>query len=109
MVRRRLPLILFSVTFIVVAGYYFEYWRAAAALAMAYAVLWLGFSYFRAAGEVPAEADRDDVTASDLRYVCTVCGLELKVEIATTDRAPTHCRESMKLVNAAGSSPLRPV
>ncbi len=106
MVRRRLPLMLFSVTFVVVAGYYFDYWRAAVALVMAYAVLWLGFSYFRAAGEVPAEADLEDVTTSDLRYVCTVCGLELKVEIATTDRAPTHCRESMKLIE---STELRPV
>lgn len=106
MVRRRLPLILFSALFIVVAGSSFDYWRAAVALAMAYGVLWLGFSYFRAAGEVPAEADREDVTASDLRYVCTVCGLELKVEVATTDRAPTHCRESMKLVE---STQLRPV
>ena len=106
MVRRRLPLILFSIAFIAGAGYYFEYWRAAVALVMAYLVLWLGFSYFRAAGEVPAEADREDVTARDLRYVCTVCGLELKVEVATTDRAPTHCRESMKLVE---SNQLRPV
>ena len=107
MIRRRLPLILFSVAFVVVAGYFFEYWRAAVALAMAYTIMWLGFSYFRAAGEVPAEAERADIGGSDLRYVCTVCGLELKVEVATTDRAPTHCRESMKLIDH--STQLRPV
>ena len=108
MIRRRVPLIVFSIAFIIGAGYFFEYWRAAVALAMAYTIMWLGFSYFRAAGEVPAEADRDDVAAtSDLRYVCTVCGLELKVEVATTDRAPTHCRESMKLIDH--STQLRPV
>ena len=107
MIRRRLPLILFSIVFVVGAGYFFEYWRAAVALAMAYFILWLGFSYFRAAGEVFAEAERENVGASDLRYVCSVCGLELKVEVATTDRAPTHCRESMKLID--NSTQLRPV
>ena len=54
------------------------------------------------------DAEPEDVTTSDLAYVCPVCGLELKVEVATTDRAPTHCREKMELVDRS-KPPLRPV
>ena len=106
---RRGPALVLSALFVLVAGYFFGYGRAAIALAMSATVLWLGFSYFRSAGEVPPDPETQDVAAADLRYVCSVCGLELKVEVATTDRAPTHCREKMKLVDASGTPPLRPV
>lgn len=72
-------------------------------------ILYLGFSYFTSVGDVPAEPEPSDVSQSELRYVCTMCGLELKIEVATTDRAPTHCREPMKLVQSGGHPPLRPV
>jgi hypothetical protein len=94
----------------VVLGTAFGYLRTLVAFALGGAVLWLGVSYFRAAGEVPPDPETADVSSSELRYVCTMCGLELKVEVATTDRAPTHCREPMVLVRPGESPPpLRPV
>ncbi|HEY7875615.1 MAG TPA: hypothetical protein VIG64_10895 [Actinomycetota bacterium] len=94
----------------VTLGIAFGYLRALVGLVIAAAIMWLGVSYFRAAGEVPPDPEAADVSSSELKYVCSVCGLELKVEVATTDRAPTHCRESMELVRAEpGTPPLRPV
>ena len=94
----------------VTLGMAFGYLRTLIAFLIGGTVLWLGLSYFRAAGEVPPEPETADVSSSELRYVCTMCGLELKVEVATTDRAPTHCRESMVLVRAGDvPPPLRPV
>lgn len=94
---------------IVLLGRPFGYLRAGVALAMAAAILWLGFSYFRSAGEVPPDPEVEDVSDTSLRYVCTMCGLELKVEVAASDRAPTHCREKMVLVGGPGRPPLKPV
>ena len=91
-------------------GIAFGYVRALVGFVIAAAILWLGVSYFRAAGEVPPEPETADVSSSELKYVCSMCGLELKVEVATTDRPPTHCREPMVLVRAGESAPpLRPV
>jgi hypothetical protein len=67
--------------------------------------MYLGFSYFRAAGEAPPEPEATR-TEGDLKYVCKVCGLELRVEVATTDAAPTHCREKMVPVTQSGLRPL---
>ena len=80
--------------------------RVAVGLSMSAVTLWLGFSYFRAAGEAPPEAEQTEVGDGDLKYVCTVCGLELRVEVATTDKAPTHCREKMVPVTRSGLRPL---
>lgn len=94
----------------VLLGIAFGYVRALVALVFAAAILWLGLSYFRAAGDVPPEPEAEDVSEAALKYVCSVCGLELKVEVATTDRAPTHCREAMVLVRSGEAPPpLRPV
>lgn len=93
----------------VLLGIAFGYVRSALALAFAAVVVWLGASYFKAAGEVPPDQEAADVSDSSLKYVCSVCGLELKVEVATTDRAPTHCRESMVLVGGERQPPLHPV
>lgn len=93
-----------------VLGYFYGFGRAALALLGAGVILYLGFSYFSAAVTVPPDVEEEDVRDQDLRYVCRMCGLELKVETATTDRAPTHCREKMELVNVApDQTPLRPV
>jgi hypothetical protein len=86
-------------------GIGFGFVRAAVGLGLALLTLWLGVSYFRAAGEVPPEAEPER-TGGDSKYVCKVCGLELRVEIATTDRAPTHCREPMVLVTNSGLRPI---
>ena len=87
----------------------FGYLRAGIAVVLFLVKAWLGLSYFRAAGEVPPDPEAENVSASELHYVCTMCGLELKVEVSTTGRAPTHCREPMVLVGSEGKPPLRPV
>lgn len=97
------------VVLIVLLGGPFGYVRAAVALAMAGAILYVGLSYFRSAGEVPPDPEVEDVSDNSLRYVCTMCGLELKVEVAASDRAPSHCREKMVLVHGGGRPPLKPV
>jgi hypothetical protein len=94
---------------VVTLGIAFGYVRVLVAFLIGAAILWLGVSYFRAAGDVPPDPETADVSSSELKYVCSMCGLELKVEVATTDRAPTHCRESMVLVGAGDGPPLRPV
>jgi hypothetical protein len=95
---------------LVLLGEFFGYGRAAIALGMAAGIIYLGFSYFSAAGQVPPDPEEEDVSEEGLMYVCRMCGLELRVETATSDRAPTHCREKMELVNVAtGAPPLRPV
>lgn len=87
----------------------FGYLRSGVAVVLFLGIAWLGLSYFRAAGEVPPDPEPEDVSSSELHYVCTTCGLELKVEVATTGRAPTHCREPMVLLSSGGKPPLRPV
>ena len=95
---------------LLVLGYFYGFGRAAVAIGIAAAIIYLGFSYFSAAGNVPPDVESEDVSEEGLRYVCRMCGLELKVETATTDRAPTHCREKMELVNVVPPAPpLRPV
>lgn len=102
------PIVVVAVL-IVVLGQPFGYLRAAIALAMAGAILYLGISYFRSAGEVPPDPEVEDVSDDSFRYVCTMCGLELKVEVAASDRAPSHCREKMVLVQGHRRPPLKPV
>jgi K+-transporting ATPase A subunit len=94
---------------VIALGRPFGYLRAGVALAMAAAILYVGLSYFRSAGEVPPDPEVEDVSDNSLRYVCTMCGLELKVEVAASDRAPSHCREKMVLVHGGGRPPLKPV
>ena len=88
-----------------ILGVGFGFVRAAIALGMALVTLWLGISYFRAAGEAPPEPE-PNATVGDTKYVCKVCGLELRVEVATTDRPPTHCREPMVPITRSGLQPL---
>lgn len=109
-VRRITPVRVLVVLGLVWAlGEPFGYVRAAVALAMAGAILYVGLSYFGSAGEVPPDPEVEDVSDGSLRYVCTMCGLELKVEVAASDRAPSHCREKMVLVHGGGRPPLKPV
>lgn len=101
--------ILVVAVLIVLLGRPFGYLRAGVALLMAGAILYVGLSYFRSAGEVPPDPEVEDVSDGSLRYVCTMCGLELKVEVAASDRAPSHCREKMVLVQGNQRPPLKPV
>ncbi|MDQ3645897.1 MAG: hypothetical protein M3345_03080 [Actinomycetota bacterium] len=83
--------------------------RALGALAMFGAIFYVGARKMEKVVSVPPEAEVTDVSEYGLRYVCTMCGLELKVEVAARDKAPTHCGESMVLMRTGGKAPLRPV
>ena len=106
---RLLPYLVLGAVFVAGVGPFFGFWRTAIAFAVAAPVLAVGIGYFRSAGNSPPEPQAEEVGNSDLRYVCSVCGLELKVIVATNDRAPSHCREYMELVTIAGKPPLKPV
>ena len=106
---RLLPFLAFAAVFIAGVGPFFGYWRATIAFLIAAPILALGIGYFRSAGNSPPEPKAEEVSASDMRYVCSVCGLELKVLVATNDRAPTHCREHMELITVPGSPPLKSI
>ena len=72
------------------------------------ALLSFGFKYWRDVGLIPPEPTTEDVRSQNLRYICTVCGLELRIEVAARDKAPTHCGEAMKLIAGTERSPLQP-
>jgi hypothetical protein len=101
------PLVLLGIA-LVPLGETFGYLRGAIGLAVLAALLVLGFKYWRDVGLIPPETETTDVREFDLKYVCRVCGLELRVEVAAKDKAPTHCGEAMELVSG-GTPPLRPV
>lgn len=104
---RLLPFVAVGVVFVAGVGPFFGFWRAAIAYAVAAPILAVGIGYFRSAGTSAPEPVPEEVAQDDIRYVCSVCGLELKVIVATNDRAPTHCREYMEMVRTPG--PLRGV
>jgi hypothetical protein len=94
----------------IVLGFSYGFLRAAVAVAMFAAILVFGLRYLRSIVYAPPpEPEIADVSEYGLHYVCTMCGLELKVELAARDRAPTHCMEPMVLVRKGGKPPLRPV
>ena len=109
MKRLRPAWVLAALVLVALVGRSYGYVRASLALAMGWAIFYVGFSYFRSAGDSPPEPEVEDVSDESLRYVCTMCGLELKVEVAASDRAPSHCREKMVLVQGRRPPPLRPV
>jgi hypothetical protein len=90
-------------------GYSFGFVRAAVGMAMFVGILVIGTRWMQSAVTSLPDPEPTDVSDYDLRYVCTVCGLELKVEVAARDKAPTHCMEPMVLVRSGGKPPLRPV
>ena len=102
-----LVLIVVSVGAALLSPYGFA--RTLLAVAMGLLILMFGVKYIHSVVSSPPEPEIADVSEYGLRYVCTMCGLELKVEIAAKDRAPSHCMEPMVLVRAGGKPPLRPV
>ena len=83
--------------------------RTLIAMAMGLVILVFGVKYIQSVVSSPPEPEIADVSDYGLKYVCTMCGLELKVEVAAKDRAPSHCMEPMVLVRTGGKPPLRPV
>jgi hypothetical protein len=94
---------------LVVLGQSFGYVRAGVAIVVFLAVFLFGFKYWRDVGMIPPEPERTDVSEQGLKYVCTMCGLELRIEVAARDRAPTHCAEPMQLIRDGDPAPLRSV
>ncbi len=87
----------------------FGFVRAAVAVAMFCGIVLLGTRYMQTIVAAPPEPDLADVSDYGLKYVCTMCGLELKLETAARDKPPSHCMEPMALVREGGKPPLRPV
>lgn len=101
--------LLAGAVFVAGVGPFFGFWRATIAFLVAAPILAVGIGYFRSAGASMPEVEPEVVEELDQRYVCSVCGLELKIVVATNDKAPTHCREKMELVTVGGPAPLKPV
>lgn len=92
-----------------VLGYFFGYLRAAIAVAVFFLLFSFALRQIRSLASAPPEPEIADVSDYGLKYVCTMCGLELKVEVAARDKAPTHCMEPMKLIRSGGKPPLTTV
>lgn len=79
-------------------GVRFGFGRAAIAVLIFFAIYYFGARQIRSMVSIPPEPEVSDISDYGLKYVCTMCGLELKLEVAAKDRAPTHCMEPMVLV-----------
>lgn len=105
----RILLALLAAVAVVVLGEVFGYVRAVVAVAMFGILVSFGLRQLRGIANSPPEPELADVSEFGLKYVCSMCGLELRVEVAARDRAPTHCMEPMKLVRVGGKPPLTTV
>lgn len=108
----RVPMAAAGIALVVVTigiARYFGYTRAFIAVVMFLVLFTFGLRQLRAIANSPPEPELADVSDYGLKYVCSMCGLELRVEVAARDRAPTHCMEPMKLVRAGGKPPLTTV
>jgi hypothetical protein len=94
---------------IVGLGPIFGFLRTIVAVAMFSALAYFGIRQVRSMMTNIPDPEPTDVSEYGLKYVCEMCGLELKVEVAAKERAPTHCMEPMKLVRTGGKPPLRPL
>jgi hypothetical protein len=101
-VRARLLVLGLLVVAAVGLGFFYGFVRAFIAVALGAAIVWVGGRYLQSVVNAPADPEVADVAKYELRYVCTMCGLELKVEKAARDKAPTHCMEPMVLVTGHG-------
>ena len=98
-----------SLVAIVGLGLPFGFLRATVAVLIFLAIAIFGSRQMKSMVSIPPEPEVTDVSEYGLKYVCEMCGLELRVEIAAKDRAPSHCMEPMVLVRTGGKPPLRPV
>ena len=94
---------------VAVLGHYFGYVRAATATLVFYVLFSFSLRQLHGIANSPPEPELTDVSDYGLKYVCSMCGLELRVEVAARDRAPSHCMEPMKLVRTGGKPPLTTV
>jgi hypothetical protein len=103
-VRRFIPLIL-ALGLVVLLGELFGYARAVVGVVLFYLVFVVSVRYMDFLVSAPPDPEVTDVSGYGLKYVCTMCGLELRVEVAAKDRPPTHCMEPMVLVRDGGRAP----
>lgn len=94
---------------VVILGELYGYVRAVLGVAMFTAIALVGGRFVRQMVIAPPEPEATDVSGYGLKYICEICGLELRVERAAKDSAPRHCTEAMTLVTEEGRPPLRPV
>jgi hypothetical protein len=106
---RKITLAAALVVAVAVLGESFGYVRALIGVAMFCGIAYFGFRYVGQLGQIPPEPEIADVSEYGLKYVCRNCGLQLRVEKAARDKAPTHCMEPMELLREGGRPPLRPV
>jgi hypothetical protein len=92
-----------------ISVHFYGYLRTSIAALMFGLILTWGVRKLVKIANSPPDPELTDVKDYGLRYVCSVCGLELKVEIAARDKAPTHCGEAMVLNRDDGRPPLHPV
>jgi hypothetical protein len=70
-------------------------------LLFAYVVLRIGFWFLRGlANPLPPPPPSGEMRRINLRYRCTICGVELKMTAAPNEHPepPRHCQEDMELV-----------
>jgi hypothetical protein len=79
-------------------GPIFGFVRTSVALLIFGVLAYLGARQVRSMMTNLPEPEVEDISNYGLKYVCTMCGLELKIEVAARDKAPTHCMEPMELV-----------
>jgi len=76
--------------------------RAAVALLIGGALIVMVRRSLAAFGAAPpAPPKQVDARPADIVYVCTLCGTRLRLEVASTGKAPKHCGEEMQAELAA--------
>jgi hypothetical protein len=90
-------------------GNAYGYMRAGIGVVMFVALAYAGIRWVQSAVSFRPDPEPTDVSDLGLKYVCRMCGLELKVEVAAKDAAPRHCMEPMELVRAGGAPPLHSI
>ncbi len=71
--------------------------RGALGLSIGLVLVFVVRRSMRALGAPPAAPPRHvDARASEVVYTCPVCGTRVRLEVATTAKAPKHCGEEME-------------
>lgn len=89
-------------------GTMFGFLRAALGIAMFVIIAVLGVRQMRSMVAAPPDPEIAEVSSFGLTYVCSMCGLRLKVEVAARDKPPSHCMEPM-ILERTGEPPVRPL
>ena len=77
------------------------FWKVVLGLAFAWVVLKLGFWFLRGlANPLPGPPPAGEMRRINLRYRCSICGVEVKMTAAPNEEPepPRHCLEDMELV-----------